>query len=330
MSIIQQEKLLEKIQRDKTTIALELTEVRMIDQRLEQGWGIGFVEEVQSLPELLKPVTDREAVERFTRAKAKVEANHENTAALDAATAVLYDTIADRALLGPITTQRRHFILDGICAAIGLVRRLGIGGTIIDVGCHAGFVGSILSEVLNRPVVGIDPSAVAIVLGRSYLKNNQELELVHAGIPWETSARFGVVVAIDSMPTSESEVGPFLMGISDILDYGGIALICSQYWVDASTDVTRRQLSAANLGFGYADIVGGYGSVPREFGAEGVVVLIKGGKRILPRMLRTAMESEWKQFATYANGFVHNREKTQAFARANHYCNSRSCRPSAL
>ena len=41
-------------------------------------------------------------------------------------------------LLGPVTSQRRHLLLDGIAAAIGLARYLGLDGDILDIGCHAG------------------------------------------------------------------------------------------------------------------------------------------------------------------------------------------------
>jgi hypothetical protein len=127
------------------------------------------------------------------------------------------------------------------------------------------------------------------------------LNLVEAAIPWDTSARFDLVIAIDGMPQEAAKMGPYLRGLSELLNPAGIAVVVSSYWKNADVEVTRRQLRQARLGFGYADVVGGYGNVPPRFEASGFLVFLKGGTRQLPRQFRTLMESEWRRFQVYAN-----------------------------
>jgi hypothetical protein len=76
-------------------------------------------------------------------------------------------------------------------------------------------------------------------------------------------------------------------------------------------------LIVARMGFGYADVVGGYQSMPLKFESEGVVILVKGGTRMFPRRVRAAMEAEWPLFpAIRYDPSASLREKTQAFERA--------------
>jgi hypothetical protein len=83
------------------------------------------------------------------------------------------------------------------------------------------------------------------------------------------------------------------------------------YWVDIDIDVTRRQLKQARLGFGYADVIGGYGEIPLEFSTVKVVVLLKGGGRTLPRNLRLLSENECRRKIEMTPG-VQSRNDTPA------------------
>ena len=107
-----------------------------------------------------------------------------------------------------------------------------------------------------------------------------------------------------------------MKAISGLLHPGGVAVVMSMGWVDANPDQLRRQLRVAGLGFGYADVAGGFGDIPAIFEAEGIVVLLKGGGSAYPRKIKPLMESEWRLFRDYANAPGRlPREKTQAFER---------------
>jgi SAM-dependent methyltransferase len=264
----ERDRTLALVQGEKTMVALSPEEVRHLDLRLVDAWGIQFPSDANSVEELLAGALDRTAVDRFIKARgeasdALTRGDGHSTLSIEAN---LFDAMVHADIFGPITSLRRHLILDGICTALGLVQRLGLDGDTLDVGCHAGFVGSLLAEALGRPATGIDPSSAAIAFGRSYRGRSPMLNLVEAAIPWDTSARFDLAIAIDAMPQEAAKMGPYLRGLSELLNPAGIAVVVSSYWKNADVEVTRRQLRQARLGFGYADVVGGYGNVPRDDG----------------------------------------------------------------
>jgi SAM-dependent methyltransferase len=192
-----------------------------------------------------------------------------------------------------------------------------LGGNTLDIGCHAGITTSLLAEFLHRPVVGIDPSQVAITTGQAHAARRELVELINAKIPWNTQRRFELVVSLDAMPQLPAAVGPYLRNVGHLLRPGGVALIASSYWASAKVVLTRRQLHASRLGFGYTDILGGFGGVPPEFGSTAYLVLVKGAEGQLPSDFLSLATADWSAFAKFANNpMVPDREKTQAFYRA--------------
>lgn len=318
--IAYREKLLSEISKDKSLIALALEEVREVDRQLSSGWGIKYCPSGSELCDLLDQLEDQDAVELFWdvhngAADEFLGGRPANSGGK--ADAAVYDAIAHPELLGPVTSQRRHFIIDAIAVSIGLNRYLGLEGRMLDVGCHAGTLTHILSEKLQRPAVGIDPSRVAIEFARRHNRPLSTAEFVCGKMPWEAADRFDMIVAIDSMPVAGDAVGPFFEGIADLLQPGGIGIVSSPFWMKSGKK-TRKQLDSANLAFGYADVVGGLGGIPPEFDATELLVLIKGGHVKLPvGNLRQLAESEWHYFRHYANASqTRESEKTQAFERA--------------
>lgn len=317
MEILEVERFFETVQADKTLIALGLDEVRYVDRTLGNEWDIRFRDHA-SLKELLGTISNKTAVDQYMAAHeavaaAKMSNNVEGEAA---GYGLLYEALANEAVLGPVTSQRRHYIIDSICMSIGLARVVGPSAKVLDAGCHAGFTSLILAEHVGE-IVGIDPSASAIDVARRRAVDRDNVRFDLAMMPSSAYRGFDLVLAIDAMPLNRNKVVPFLRSVSESLRPGGLALIASAYWRDAEIDITRRQLRGAGLGFGYADVVGGYGDTPLRFMATGTLVLVKGGKRELPRKLHLLMESEWAQFRDYANAWsTPPHEKTQAFERS--------------
>jgi SAM-dependent methyltransferase len=231
----------------------------------------------------------------------------------------MYDAMSNLDLCGVVTSTRRHFLIDAISLSCGLYRALGLSGPTLDVGCHVGALPDMVSLTLGVQTVGIEPVATAISAGASVLADRGDVRLVEAALPWATDLKFDLVTAIDSLPAGTGDRGSFLKGLSALLNQGGIAVVTSAHWIGADVATLRRQLNFAGLGFGFADVVGGFGGMPTEFSAEGVACLIKGGKRPFPRNFKAEAESEWDWFRDYANAKdTTAREKTQAFMRASH------------
>src|SRR6185437_6259948 len=102
-----------------------------------------------------------------------------------------------------------------------------------------------------------------------------------------------------------------------LLRPGGVAFIVSRTFIEAPVALLRRQLRNANLGFAFADVVGGYGGAPTRFEAEGSLCLVKDKRQDLPARLSELMESDWPLFRRYANDPATSlHEKTQAYERA--------------
>ena len=319
MNLHERDRILERLQAGKGKIALGSSEVRSIDQILAAVWGIAFPGTIATWEELLPRSAGCLAITRYNRAHDDVAEAMElgDKRVMAAAQARLYDALADPIILGPVMSQRRHLILDAICMAIGLARAISTTGPIVDVGCHAGFVSTILSEFLDCNVVGIDPSDRAITLARSRTAGKPQVEFYRAAMPWKVDSRFDLAIAFDSMPEGSGAKAAFLRSLGDLLIPGGVAIVSSMYWADEDIDVTRREMRMAGLGFGYADVIGGYGRIPAQFDVEMVVVLLKDGGRRLPRNLCQLAENDWPRFRNFANApSTMLSEKTQAFERS--------------
>jgi SAM-dependent methyltransferase len=319
MNLHERDQFLERLQAAKGKIALDSSEVRSIDQALAVGWSIAFPGAAASWEELVPRSAGGPAIKRYNEAYYDLvdAVERGDKRGTDAAEARVYDTMADPIILGPVMSHRRHLILDSICMVIGLARAISMNGAIVDVGCHAGFVSIILREYLDCNVVGIDSSDKAIGLARSRSAGISKITFYRAAMPWKVDPRFDLAIAFDSMPRGSRAKAGFLRSLGDMLVPGGVAIISSMNWFDADINVTRRQTRMAGLGFGYADVIGGYGNIPVRFEAEMVVVLLKGGRRVLPRNWRELAENDWPQFRDYANAqaTLHS-EKTQAFERS--------------
>ena len=224
---------------------------------------------------------------------------------------------ADEHVFGVVTSKRRHIIIDAVAMTISIARRLNITGPILDIGCHAGFLPDVASQFVDAEFMGIDPVVEAIQFGSRRLLSSGRVELVCASVPWQTERQFPMIVTVDACPSSRSDRGPFLAGVGKLLSRGGIALVISRYLLDPDPTPLRRQLKRADLGYAFADIVGGYGGAPTEFFVEGVLCLIKESPRQLPSKLQSHMQSDWSSFRNYANDpLTPDREKTQSFERA--------------
>jgi SAM-dependent methyltransferase len=299
-------------------------EIRQIDLELARVWGIDFYPRDTDLEDLLEDLDDQSAVEEFhdahDEAAIELAARSPNTGAR--ADARVYDAIAHPQLIGPVTSRRRHFILDAIAVGIGISTYLGLTGTILDAGCHAGFVTNILADRLKRQAVGIDPSKKAIDFAMTHPARSSRCEFVQARIPWETDLRFDLAFAIDSMP--QNKAGDFyLRALAELLRSSGVAVIASDFWARADAR-TRKELKRAGLGFGYADVLGGYGHARR---VPSCFICRSDNRR--PRgaageQFTATLGERWHLFCDYANASgTPVREKTQAFERAQRATHSR-------
>jgi hypothetical protein len=106
---------------------------------------------------------------------------------------------------------------------------------------------------------------------------------------------------------------PLLAGA---LKPNGVMMIVDDFDQFAGNEF-QRGVSAAGLGFGFADVLGGWLGEGRGFEAKAVLILIKGTEQSVPHDLRRQTEEGWDNyFKDYANDpRTAQDEKTQAFCR---------------
>jgi SAM-dependent methyltransferase len=307
------EKMLRDLASNKDRIAISAIDAKWIDQTILKRWQIDFFETVDGIEEFLSSIDDAQVrslgLSSLASAKRSVKGGGDESA--------VYEAMCEPILSGIFASTRRHFLIDSIALTVAIVRKLGITGPILDVGCHVGIFPDLLHGLIENHITGLEPVQLAIKTATQRIEKSEKIEFIYGKIPWAVEQRFDLITAIDSMPSSFSERAVFLHGLSDLLEDGGIAIIVSQHWVDADVTALRRQLTSCNFGFGLADVVGGYGGMPTEFDIEGCVVLVKMGKQAFPRKVYEEMENYWNVFQNYANDTrTPKREKTQTFHRA--------------
>lgn len=298
--------------KDKNMLSLEPDEIFMVDTHLVERWNVNFV------------MTDQDFVaEVVNKSSPETQSAFDNimvSGGRESDYTQFYDLISQQPLLGKTTSKRRAIIIDAISLAASIVRTLDIQGDVIDIGCHAGIIPEVLSCLIDNRIDGVDPSKEAIKVAKEENKGNQRLRFFPARVPFLSKKKYAFLIAVSSMPENKASRSSFLQGVSDLLRPGGVAMIVSTEWLkdDGSVDhVLIKKLKKLDLGFGFADVLGGYGDMPTRFAPEGCVVLIKGGHQMLPENLAEKMQSDWPNFQSYANNpNTPMRQKTQAFKRS--------------
>lgn len=312
--VLSRDLILVELGGQKRSIALPPDELQRLDRALVDGWQIEFVDTRASLLDYLESLPPS-AMRTNGLAAFRADLAYQQKGG--SGEPHMYAAMADLELCGIVTSGRRHYLLDAVTMACALYRRLGLSGPVLDVGCHIGVAPDLIAEALGVRVVGLEPVTEVVTAAQARFAGRADVSIVRGAVPWQTDERFELVTAIDSMPLGVGDRSTYLKGISQLLQPGGLAMIVSAYWIDADVTMIRRQLDMAGLGFGFADVVGGYGGMPTGFNVEGCVCLIKGGKRQFPRKVGAEMKSEWAWFTHYANlPDTPAREKTQAFMRS--------------
>jgi SAM-dependent methyltransferase len=304
---------------DKRRLGLPLLAVRGIDEYLRAEWNIAPPVHPSGWAEELARVSGADLYHRYRNLHDQratyVCRGKEAPSHLDSR---FYDLIADDRISGFIHSQKRVFILDAAALLVHLATRLEAVGPVLDVGCHIGYHAILLGRETGREVLGIDRSGPAIEAARR--KTPPGLNIRFDTTPLKAGAfsqHFDFVYAVDSV----APIGNNLANLSRVLKPHGVLMLVNRlsYFEDGQF---RRDLTAAGLGFGLADVIGGWLGEGREFAGTAVLVLIKGTEKPLPPDLRRQTEEGWAFFTDYANEPTTPRdEKTQAFFRGKYIDN---------
>lgn len=318
MNVQDRQATCEQIDKDKRVLALSLARVQRIDKCLQEDWGIQLPVRPEEIVDVLMDAAGERLTEKYVELHderlAYLEQDEEIPSHRDTA---FYDLIADPRISGPIHSQKRTEILDATCLLIRLVEAFQINGPILDVGCHTGYVTSLLANETGLPVHGIDLATKAIRSAKERFKGVEGLSFGSESLPSPTLIeRFEMVYAIRSIePTVENA-----RDVARCLTPGGIAV-----WFPSAPPEheTMLEFGDIGLGYGFSDVVGGFTGPGRGhdgggFDSSGVFVFLKGGTVPAPESFCEDAEATWNQyFKHYANApDTKPAEKTQAYSRS--------------
>ena len=309
------EEVCRKIVKDKQLLALTFAQVMAIDTYLKEEWGIKLPSDPKKFEkELIKAAGGKLRKDYNTLNNKQAEYLISGEPVPPALEQKFYDLIADEKIAGLIHSKKRTFILDAAALIISLIKNLHVSGPILDIGCSIGYHCGVVGKFAGLEIVGIDSSKITISEANRRNKTTAGTTFKATTIENEEfEEKFDLVYAIDSIEINKAN----LHLISRTLKPNGIALLIDDLQAFTSAEF-KKALTIENLGFGFADVTGGW--IGEETGFEGktVLVLIKGGTQPLPSDLQQQAESYWdNHFKDYANDKT-NREdrKSQAYCRA--------------
>lgn len=288
------------------------TTVETIDALLRDRWLLNFrpnVRRIKARHPGTGPLLDRYDHE-LNRVLAQKQENGESDET------ELFKLLAHPAVFAIAGTHRRHYILDGIALALGVLRRFDLQGAVLDVGCHVGATLDILSRLTPNRFVGIDPLPEAVATASRATKGRANVELHVASLPWQSTSCFDLVLCynvIEHMP--EPLWASAIASLGGLLRDGGVLLLSeARFHIPGG----QAAFSEARLGYVAADLFGGFGGLTPDWENQFVLVLRKGDGTPIPMEVGDLASSQWAEhFVSYCNSpDTPDREKTQCFERA--------------
>jgi len=304
-----------KMNANKRGIGLPLSVVRDVDSYLNLEWGIRPPLDPDVWDEGLLQIAGPDLFNRFQylndkQAKFKYQGKNIPTDLEQK----FYNLISDSRISGFIHSAKRVHILDSAVFILNLIDKLSVSGRILDIGCNIGYHAILLGKKTGLEVLGIDINGCSIDVANKKSPNINQIKFETKSIEsCRFDGVFDLVYSIDSIEITKNTISC----ISNSLKPNGVAVLIGGSLV-GSQEEYKKNLLDADLGFGFADITGGWLGLGRSFEANSVLVLVKGGGAPLPYDLQFQTESGWEYFKEYANTpSVPWDEKTQSYFRGN-------------
>jgi hypothetical protein len=318
----EKEILCKALMAEKKLLGLPADDVSRIDGYLRSQWGISPPVPPRNWNNALAQIAGPDLYQRFRYLHDKKASYLQRQKAIPAEISQrFYDLIADERISGFIHSQKRSYILDTAVLLISLISHLKITNRILDIGCHIGYHPILLALETGCGLHGMDRSKVAIEVAKRKSPTDLEIFFTAGSFPGDSpSASFELIFAIDSvLPTAEN-----LTTLASLLQSDGVLLLVGDYY-EFDNLAFRQAMCRANLGFGLADIVGGWIGEERGYESASVLLLIKGSANQLPEDFENQLTSGWNFFKHYANAKgTESDRRTQAYCRAQYITNDKS------
>jgi hypothetical protein len=294
--------VLEKVRKKKTLLSLPWAEMEELKQFLAHNFGIEQSSDGYDYFETIRDKCGDRIADEFEtlndiRALGTPSDGKE-------AEKKFYDLICEDPLLGIVHSEKWTCIFEAMSYVTSLARLVGFKGTVLDIGCHAGYQTLWLGQALQCHSRGIDASRAAIHYARTV---GEKLGL---------TPRVATFDKVDFGKDSYSDLASLVLAAGLPMDlqelFEKAAAVMSDpglfVWIGRDEkvyddSVLRAALMAAGLTIELMDVIGGWGQEQgvAGFGADLVLVLRHGTDHRVPEDFQSETQSIWNHFAEYAN-----------------------------
>jgi len=305
-----------RLRKEKHEIGLPLAEVREVDDYLDREWDIKHVtpeswqERLFALPHALQSefigVLDQRSELSFNEQVIPAELEKR-----------FYDLMSNHSINGLMHSQKHVFILGGLVWVTAVIKRLGIHGTLLDIGCHTGYQTRWYAEKLGLRVTGADFSCGAIRNAKRYSAEIPNLDFHEWDIntPCPLEEKFDVVVCSDVITESRVSV-PLLEIVSTCLKDNGIFMCLGNMTSIGNASSLQQEARDHGFQYGIADVIGG--NTGAEWDSRPAILFTKAPKTAIPDDILRVSSTGWDEagFPIYANSHSIEKEKSIAYFRA--------------
>ncbi len=299
---------------------MDRSELERLDAELRSQWGIDLrsIEEPRWWDDLAGACPG-DRFSRFRDLHDRYAAGARDGEVDEPLERAFYDLVAENPLSGFVHSHRRSVILDVAARVDDLVERERITGSILDVGCHVGYLATWLARRDAVAVVACDICRPALAAGRIRCQAlGRRVEFVEADLlPAGGDGRFDLIVAVDVLSEDRESGLRGLRRLAAGLSDRGWLILSTGHPLDVAWSPlsrVRETLREVGLGFVEAGCLGGVAAPGHEPLGQNVFVLRRGGREPLPDDCVDRARRGWPAFLDYASGSrVADREKSQAW-----------------
>lgn len=274
-------------------------DVAEIDGYLEDRWLIRHVFDDGTHLELLEKVGRK----RWKAFLSVVKTKNEK---------LVTDAMADFDIHALHVSQwRRSYILDQMAIAYAWMKRTGVDGDVMDVGCQNGVLLTYLASRFPNNFLGVDPSRKSVAFAKSQNAGLSNLSFEVGALPTTLDRKFDLILCNDVLHhLKDADQYAAVSSIFSSLNDGMAAIISTQtfedhsWWDAIQPAMANHGISLVSAGRVGGCIHGGSGAWPAKWASTGVGVFQKTGstQQVDPDELRKRVDFHWSNFfAPYAN-----------------------------
>ncbi len=308
---------LSRLRKEKHEIGLPLAEVRQVEAYLKSKWDIAF-QSHEDWEDRLCELPDELGEEFVEVMNSRADLIADCLPVPPQIEKKFYDLLSHPDINGIMHSQKTVCILGGLVWVTAVIQRLGLSGSLLDLGCHTGYQSQWYAEHMGLDVTGVDFSLRAIDAAKDICASNGSLEFLEWDIsyPFPRQQTFDIVVCSDILGEYSEQSNSLIELVSDRLNDDGVFISIGNEPMVTNAQALQREASKHDLQFGVCDVIGGFDG--DTFGGKPVLLLTKRKGLEVPEDISRQFFTGWETtgFPDFANSTIPPSEKSLAYFRA--------------